>query len=232
MSLGRRAYFPVPMHRLAPMHNTLHPQLDPHDAPHVSFGSRALAVSLAPPRLLSYCVTQPLSASCLCATPASCSPSTSAPRAAPKTAASPHPCMCRYCCTPLLACLHARPHARLCSAATVALRLLCVACLALVPVRPWPHTSTASMPVVRCVPLGLSMLRVSHVRRIPSASSPRNRLHAINDTAHHLVHPSPSAGTMAKSSSCLHLSPHHSPLYATAILRPRAPRLHHSATCA
>jgi hypothetical protein len=117
MSLGRRAYFPVPMRRLAPMHNTLHPQLDPRDAPHVSFGSRALAVSLVPPRLLSYCVTQPLSASCLCATPASCSPSTSAPRAAPKTAASPHPCMCRYCCTASLrlpACPPTRSRLRRC----------------------------------------------------------------------------------------------------------------------
>jgi hypothetical protein len=81
-SPSHRAYFPVPMRRLAPMRDTLHSQLDPRVTLHVSFGSRALAVSLAPLRLLSSCVAQPLSTLCLCATPARCSPPTSAPRAA------------------------------------------------------------------------------------------------------------------------------------------------------
>jgi hypothetical protein len=75
--------FPVPIRRLAPMRDTLHPQLDPSVKLHVSFGSRALAVSLALLCLLSSCVAQPLSTLCLCATPARCSPPTSALRAAP-----------------------------------------------------------------------------------------------------------------------------------------------------
>jgi hypothetical protein len=78
---------------------------------------------------------------------------------------------------PLLACLHACPHARVCATAAVALRLMCIVCLSFVHVCPWPHTSTASVRVVRCVPLGLSTLCVSRVRRIPSASSPCNCVH-------------------------------------------------------
>jgi hypothetical protein len=36
VTFGHHTYFPVPMRRLAPMHDTLHPQLDPHDAPPAS----------------------------------------------------------------------------------------------------------------------------------------------------------------------------------------------------
>jgi hypothetical protein len=38
--LGRHAYFPIPMCRLAPMRDTLHPQLDPRDAPPASYAAQ------------------------------------------------------------------------------------------------------------------------------------------------------------------------------------------------
>jgi hypothetical protein len=45
--LGRHAYFPVPMRCLAPMRDTLHAQLDPHDAPPASPAAQHRAAHMA-----------------------------------------------------------------------------------------------------------------------------------------------------------------------------------------